>query len=86
MSQITEISLSKFRNITHHRKVKFVWTDKDGKKIKEFHSDKFYCNPYKTVLSLPKFALSKEQKWFQIDQNTFEAVSEYGKTIFTIEE
>ena len=87
MSTLTEtkISFYKFKKETNHKHVKFTWSDKTGKKIKAFESEKFYCNVYgKDQLSLPKFGMSKNQEWTQIDSKNFKAVSEYGSTVFEV--
>jgi hypothetical protein len=79
-----KISFHQFKKETHHKKVKFIWTSKDGVKIKSFESDKFYCTPYKDQLSLPRFGMAKKQEWFKTGENTYKAVSEYGHTIFEV--
>jgi len=83
-TQEQEISLTKFKELTYHKRVYFFFKGyKDGK-IKEFKADKYYCNKYKGILSMPKFILSDTARFFKIDENTFKAVSEFGETTFKV--
>lgn len=83
------ISLSRFRAETKHKHIKFIWRKTDGTKVKEFESNKFYCNPYgegeNRILSLPKFSMAFENEFYK-DGNKYIAKSEYGTTEFEIVE
>jgi hypothetical protein len=84
--QISEISFNKFRELTYHKRVYFYFKKYADGTVKEFHTDKFYCNKYKGILSLPKFILSDTAKFYSINSDTFKAVSEFGETVFEIME
>ena len=62
----------------------YVWTNPT--KTKKFKTDKFYINKMGEIYSLPYFCLAIENKFYQVDENTFKAVSEYGETVFKIED
>ena len=79
------ISFNRFKKSTHHKKVSYVWTSPKGVK-KDFKTDKFYINRYGELYSMPYFLIGIENKFYQIDENTFKAVSEYGETVFNIQE
>ena len=79
-----QINFNRFKKATHHKKVSFVWTNPI--KTKEFKTDKFYINRYGEIYSMPYFSLAVENKFYQIDENTFKAISEYGETVFNLEE
>jgi hypothetical protein len=79
-----KISLSRFRALTHHKKINFVFTSADGAKIKSFESNKFYCNPYSEMLSMPHFLLSKSGEFYAVSDKEFLHKSEYGQTKFEI--
>ena len=79
-----KISLSKFKTLTHHKKINFVFTSADGAKVKSFDSDKFYCNPYGEILSMPHFLLSKCGDFYAVSDKEFLHKSEYGETKFVI--
>ena len=86
-NDLIPISFSKFKKETHHKKVKYIWTSKNGQVVKEFETDKFYCNPFglgkDKMYSMPKFNLSATNEWF-MKNNKYIHKSEYGKTIFEI--
>ena len=85
-AQVCEISFNRFRELTYHKRVYFYFRKYADEAIKEFQADKFYCNKYKGVLSLPKFVLSESVRFFSINSNTFKAISEFGETVFEIME
>jgi len=81
-----EISLNKFKELTHHKRMKYTWKKADGTKIKEFETDKFYCNKIPgslNMLSMPKFLLSADGKFYK-DGEKFMHISEYGTTFFEV--
>ena len=65
---MNKISLYAFKKATHHKKVNWVWNKVDGSKVKEFSSDKFYCNKESrlNMLSMPRFNLSSECEFFDL--------------------
>jgi len=81
-AQETEISFTKFKELTFHKKVYFYFRSFKDSSIKEFRADKFYCNKYKGVLSMPRFILSDTARFSIIGKDTFKAVSEFGETVF----
>ena len=82
-----EITLNKFRKETKHKTVKFNFKGRDGS-IKYFETNKFYCNPYGSgdfkMLSMPRFGLSRESKFYKTSDTEFLAVSEFGETSFKV--
>jgi len=89
MSEV--ISFNKFKQATHHKRVKYTWdmaeghwNYKKGKHFKEFMTDKFYCNTHGDNLSTPKFGMAKKQEWLQLADNKYQATSEHGITTFEV--
>lgn len=82
MSQLQAISFSRFKKETHHKHVKYTW--KNEVRTREFESDSFYCNPYGDMLSMPKFLISKDQKFYKLAPIIYEAHGPYGTTRFEI--
>jgi hypothetical protein len=80
---MNEISKNLFRTKTKHKKVVYKFKSNKGD-IKTFESDKFYCNDYKGILSMPKFSLSNTGKFYEIEPNKFLYVSEFGETSFEV--
>ncbi len=84
-------SFAEFKKATYHKKVKYIWHKRaDDTIVKEFETDKFYCNPYgkgeNRMLSMPKFNLSAtncEWKKDTIDDSYWH-FSEYGETQFKV--
>jgi len=85
-----KISLNKFRYALYHKAVIYKWTNVKGDKVKEFETNKFYCNPYgkgeNRMLSTPKFNLSGFNFELFKDGDKFIHKSEYGTTEFKIKE
>jgi len=88
-----KISLNRFRQMTKGKRVGFTfWNGKEGEGevIKEFVTDKFYCNPCpKTfgggaMLSMPNFMIGKEAVFYEFSPIKFEAVTEFGITTFFV--
>ncbi len=79
------ISFNRFKKSTHHKKVAYVWTSLTGVK-NEFKTNKFYINRHGESYSMPYFLIGIENKFYQVDDTTFKAVSEYGETVFNIQE
>ena len=79
-----EIAFNQFKKETHHKAVEFVFKPFKDKPNKEFKTDKFYCNKYKGILSMPSFCLSINGVWFKIDENEYKFESEFGKTYFIV--
>ena len=86
--RMEKISFAQFKRDTKHKKVDYVWENKDKRIRKEFSTDRFYCNPFGKgnfkLLSMPRFNLSRENEFFKIDDSTYRAVSEHGETEFKV--
>lgn len=80
-----KISLYKFKELIKGKKVKYFFRGNNGQ-VKEFETDRFYCNSYKGVLSMPKFCLSSNSQFFKLDDKNFKAVTEFGETGFIIQD
>ena len=85
---MNEISFAEFTRGTRHQKVKYVLTYKKNGQVKEYESDKFYCNKDNRLkmLCLPSILLSMENVFYRIAENVFKAVSSYSETVFTVQE
>ena len=79
------ITFNQFKNETHHKAVEFVFKPKnESMPSKEFKTDKFYCNKYKGMMSMPRFCLSVVGIWFKISDTEFKFKSEFGETTFKV--
>lgn len=82
---MNKISFNAFKKETHHKEINFNFVPHDkNKPRKEFKSNKFYCNKYKGILSLPSFVLSDNGEFFQISNTEYCYNSEFGTTFFYI--
>lgn len=82
-----EISFNEFTRRTRHKKVAYRWTEKNGVRVKEFQSDRFYCNKDSRIkmLSMPRFMLSSDTKFYE-SNGIIIGVSEFGTTEFRVME
>ena len=79
-----QIAFNQFKKETHHKKVEFTFKPKnETMPSKEFKTDKFYCNKYKGILSMPRFSLGVVGIWFKTDEG-YKFQSEFGETFFRI--
>jgi len=81
-----EITHNQFRSETYHRFVRYVLHRKDGI-VKNYEHKQFYCNKdYKSKqYSIPRMCLSMEGKFYKITNNSYQYVSPYGQTVFTVQ-
>jgi hypothetical protein len=84
------ITFNKFKTLTYHKKIKYIYTktDENGKILKtvEKETDKFYINKdnkYK-IYSAKGFNFSIEGDFFKESDNVFIYSSPYGLTKFEV--
>ena len=81
---MNQITLPNFKKQTHHKPVKLTWISADKKVTRQYNLAKFYSNKTGDQIIMPKFIISAENKFFQISEKVFMALSEFGKTVFVV--
>jgi hypothetical protein len=78
MIEMEIITFAKWKEALNSKWVKYTWSyiQNENPNSKEFESCRFYASPDKESINLPKFIISKNQKFIKIDDKTYKTESQ----------